>query len=106
MIDKTGTFISDQIPAVSSASLTDLPIPEFSVYIKQCLRNRESAKVWNKAVDEAAHFYLAFYPSDVDNQKAYTNIGQKLHKAFPDIKREGEYPWVSLTFWCNFLENK
>jgi hypothetical protein len=47
------------------------------------------AKVWNKAVDEASHFYLAFYPSDVDNQKVYKNIGQKLHKAFLDIKRDG-----------------
>ncbi|XP_052078023.1 uncharacterized protein LOC127715960 [Mytilus californianus] len=76
--------------------LTELPLPDFSLYVKQCLRNKESAKVWNKVVDEAANFYLAFYPNDVDNQKAYRIIGQKLYRAFPDIKREGELPWSKL----------
>lgn len=76
----------------------DLPVPDFSFYVKQCLRNKESGKVWNKAVDEAANYYLAFYPNDVDNQKAYRIIGQKICQAFPDIKREGELPWVRLCF--------
>ena len=39
----------------------DLPLADFSLYVKQCMRNKESSKVWNKAVDEAANFYLVFF---------------------------------------------
>lgn len=66
---------------------------DFSLNVKQCLRNNESAEVWN----EAANFYLTFYSNDLENQKSYRIIGDKLNRAFLDIKRE-ELPWVRFIF--------
>lgn len=67
------------------------------------MRTKESSKVWNKAEDEAANFYLAFYPNHVDNQRAYRIKGQKTYKVFPDIKREVLELDIQKTYFCYFF---
>jgi hypothetical protein len=47
--------------ASSSASDDALPLPSFTAVVKKSLRDGDSTTVWNLAIEQMMHFYVANY---------------------------------------------
>lgn len=76
---------------------TDPPLPELSGATKAMLLEPTcSRKVWLQLIEETKNYYLKFYPLIESNPMGtYKAIGTKMVSAYPSIKREGLFPWVS-----------
>lgn len=76
---------------------TDPPLPELSGATKaMLLESTCSRKVWLQLIEETKNYYLKFYPQIESNPTGtYKAIGMKMLSAYPCIKREGMFPWVS-----------
>ena len=76
---------------------TDPPLPELSGATKAMLLEPTcSRKVWLQLIEETKNYYLKFYPLiESIPMGTYKAIGMKMVSAYPSIKREGLFPWVS-----------
>ena len=71
-----------------------LALPDFSAYVKTALRNGDSGSVWQKMIEEMAHFYLDVIADDLTSQTQYLDIGRKMVEVYPCVNRVGAKPWV------------
>jgi hypothetical protein len=67
--------------------------PSFSGATLEILKGKLDARGFNRAVDEAAHFYRQKYD---DESIPYQAIGERVYRSYPSIGREGLKAWVSL----------
>jgi hypothetical protein len=74
------------------------PLPSFSYRVKTSLEEQRSHGVWGLAINEAADYYLEYFP-DISSKQEYTTIGRKMMAEYPSIKREGNFDWVR-TIYC------
>jgi hypothetical protein len=101
----------DQNITPSRIPLSNIPLPDFSTYVKTALLNGNSKTIWPKMIEEMAHFYYDVVVGDeVRNQTAYLTIGRQMVQTYPSVKRDGTKPWVgfatsivSCTFFINWL---
>lgn len=70
------------------------PLPPFSAYLLQHLKQNEAKFVWGKIIHQAAEYYLTQNPC-ISESSEYQSIGQKMYTSFPAIGHDGVTPWVS-----------
>ena len=74
----------------------ELDLPQFSSGVLQALQEDRSSEVWSELIDELLLYFARKFPTRMNNPRDYQQVGRKMFKSYPCIKRFGSHPWSAL----------